>query len=151
MIKKIFILLFVITWFSFSLLQPSDAFFLGKKKAGQVGEGEGKDNRILVVEIYAGWCPACKNIQPTLDLLQDDVKDINFVKLDVSTPSKASESAELAKKLGIEEFYKLNKSKTSTVAIFKPQDKKLVTVFQNNNDIDEYKSAIDDAKNSEAN
>lgn len=152
MYTRFFVLIgLVFLLFSFTLLS-SEAFFFKKKKeqAGGAVENIEKDRKVLVVEIFAGWCPACKNIQPTLDLLQAEVKDITFVKLDVSTPSKANESAKLAKKWGIDDFYKLNKSKTSTVGVFNPWTKKLVAAFQNNNDIDEYKEAIKEAQKQES-
>ncbi|MBI3308129.1 MAG: thioredoxin family protein [Candidatus Melainabacteria bacterium] len=148
MIKKVAIFLSLICLLGGTLLQPSEAFFIKKKKIVNKQVTEAVDEsitKVLVVEIYAGWCPACRNIQPTLDLLQKEEPNIKFVQLDVSTPSKATKSAELANGLNIVDFYKLNKSKTSTVGVFKPSSRKLVAVFQNNNEIDDYKEAIQKA------
>ena len=47
------------------------------------------------------------------------------------------------------EFYKANKSKTATVGIIVPSTSEVVNIFQNNNDIEEYKSAIEEAKTKE--
>jgi thiol-disulfide isomerase/thioredoxin len=135
--------------FTMIFSQPASAFFFGKKKtASQQAVEPVKDetaNKVLVVEIFAGWCPACKSVQPTLDLLQKEETEIEFVQLDVSTPSKAAKSLELATTLQIADFYKLNKSKTSTVAIFSPGSRKLISLFQNNTEIDDYTEAIREA------
>ena len=147
MLKKIIV--FFVLVLAFTDYCPSEAFFLKKKSGKEPTSQNQVEKKILVVQIYAVWCPACKNIQPTLDLLKKEISDIDFVRLDVSTPFKASESLQAAKDLGIEDFYKLNKSKTATVAVFVPSTKELVSVFQNNNDIDEYKAAVMDAKTKE--
>ena len=147
MLKKIIILLVLVL--AFTSYCTSEAFFLKKKSVNKQADVNQQESKVLVVQIYADWCPSCKNIQPTLDLLKKEISDINFVKLDVSTLSKASESQKTAKNLSIEDFYKLNKSKTSTVAIFVPTTKELISTFQNNNDIDEYKAAVMNAKTRE--
>lgn len=147
MLKKI--IMFFIVVLVFTSYSSSEAFFFKKKSSTKQTDLSQKENKVLIVEIYASWCPACKNIQPTLDLLQKEITDINFVKLDVSTSSKASESKQIAKELGIEDFYKLNKSKTSTVAVFVPSTKELISTFQNNNNVDEYKTAVMNAKTRE--
>lgn len=105
-----------------------------------------ENEKVLVVEIYANWCPGCKNIQPTIDQLIKEVSDIQYVQLDVSTPSKAKASEKAAKELNILDFYEVNKSKTATVAIIIPFKREVVSTFQNNNNIDDYKTAIQEGK-----
>lgn len=105
-----------------------------------------ENEKVLVAEIYANWCPGCKNIQPTIDQLLKEVTDIQYVQLDVSTPSKAKASEKIAKELNITDFYEVNKSKTATVAIIIPFKKEVVSTFQNNNNIDDYKTAIQEGK-----
>lgn len=148
MLKKLIIFLILSSLISFTINTPADSFFKRKKSAKEqtkVQTGE-QDKKVLLVQIFASWCPGCKNIQPTLDLLLKENSDIKLVLLDVSTPSKAKDSEKLAKELKMEDFYKANKSKTSTVAVIVPTSLEIVSVFQNNNDIDDYESAIDEAK-----
>ncbi len=153
MIKKTVLLLLLFSLLGFTVNNPSDAGFFKRHKKGEkqsVQKIEKKEEKkIIVVEIFANWCPGCRNIQPTLDQVVKEFPDINFVQLDVSTPSKAQSSLKLAKELGIIDFYKANKSKTSTVAIITPTTKEAVEVFQNNNNVDEYKTAIEEAKTKE--
>lgn len=115
-----------------------------KLKSFRVAKKE--NEKILVAEIYANWCPGCKNIQPTIDQLVKEVTDIQYVQLDVSTPSKAKASDKIAKDLNISDFYEVNKSKTATVAIIIPFKREVVSTFQNNNNIDDYKTAIQEGK-----
>lgn len=138
---------------SVTLNDSSEAFFFKKKKEqaktqpAQVSEKAEK--KIIVAEIFASWCPACKNIQPTLDQLAKEGPNIDLVQLDVSTPSKAKEAAKKAKELKIDKFYDANKSKTSTVGIIVPTSSEIVSIFQNNTELEEYKAAIQDAKTKE--
>ncbi len=118
-----------------------------KLKEVKSGKKENKFNeKILVAEIYASWCPGCKNIQPTLDQLLKEVSGIEYIQLDVSTPSKAKSSEKLARELDILGFYESNKSKTATVAVIIPFKRDIVSIFQNNNNVDDYKTAIQSAK-----
>ena len=150
MFKKItaFLLLFLLIGATTN--NSSDAFFFGKKKKQPVEKVQKKEEKkVLVVQIYASWCPGCKNIQPTLDQLVKEVSDINFVQLDVSTPSKAQASAKLAKELKVDDFFAANKSKTATVAIVTPTTHEIISVFENDNDVENYKKAIEKAKTQE--
>lgn len=104
------------------------------------------DRRILLVEIYAKWCPLCKNIQPTLDLLLKENEDIRLIKLDVSTLEKAKESEKIAKNLRIDSFFEIYKSRTSTVGVFVPSTREIIAKFHNENDIEKYDTAIKEAK-----
>lgn len=150
MLNKLVVIVSLLTLFSILITNNSEALFFKKNKAEKKEASEKKgENKILVVEIYAQWCPACKNIQPALDLLLKDIKDIEFIQLDVTNPTSAAKSRDLAEELGIEDFYQLHKSKTSTVAVFVPSTKEIVKVFQNNNDVDDYKDAIQLAKTKE--
>ena len=120
-----------------------------KKPVTEQAVKQEEPKKVLVVEIYASWCPGCKNIQPTLDQLVKENSDIELVQLDVSTPSKSKVSAQRAEELHILDFYNANKSKTATVAVITPTASEVVSVFQNNNDVSDYKASIDQAKTKE--
>ncbi len=154
MFKKL-ILFLIVAILLVNLSNPVEAGLFKKnkniaeKKQTQEQEKKHEEKKVLVVEIFASWCPGCKNIQPTIDQLVKDVTDIEFVQLDVSTPSKAKVAAKQAQDLQITEFYRASKSKTATVAVIVPTSGEVVNIFQNNNDIEEYKSAIEEAKTKE--
>ena len=151
MFKKITIFLILFSLIGF--YEPSSALFFKRHKAKkQTVEQTPKKNegkKILLVQIYASWCPGCKNIQPTLDQLLKETTDIELIQLDVSTPSKAKASAKQAEELKVADFYNANKSKTATVAVIIPTSTEIVTVFQNNNELNDYKTAIQEAKTKE--
>ena len=153
MIRKIILVLMLVFFMGATVNDPSNAFPFKKHKGvskqpvkveQRVGE-----KKIILAEIYASWCPGCKNIQPTLDLLIKDFPQIELVQLDVSTPSKAEASQKLAKDLKIIDFYNINKSKTATVAVIIPTTGEVVSIFHNENSEDLYKPAIQDAQTKE--
>lgn len=153
MFKKLIIFLMLFSFIAITIDESQAGLFkrnkTSKKQSSKKEETTSQaeqGKKILVVEIFASWCPGCKNIQPTLDQLVKEVSEINLVQLDVSTPSKAKQSAKQAQELKIEEFFQSNKSKTATVGIIVPDSGEVVSVFQNNNKSSEYKTAIDEAK-----
>jgi thiol-disulfide isomerase/thioredoxin len=98
----------------------------------------------VVVDIYASWCPGCKNIAPTLSQLKQRYGDkMHFVVFDVSDSKKTKASMKMAAKLGLTDFFNANKSKTSTVAIIDPATGKVTKQFQNNPELAEYTTVID--------
>lgn len=151
MFKNILFILILISFIGLNLNSPSSAFFFKKhKQATKVNERGTEqtagEKKIIIAEIYAGWCPGCKNIQPTLDQLVKETSDIDLIQLDVSTPSKAQASSKLAKELNLTDFYNSNKSKTSTVGVIVRKSGEIVSLFENNNKIEDYKAAIEEAK-----
>jgi thiol-disulfide isomerase/thioredoxin len=100
----------------------------------------------VVVDIYASWCPGCKNIAPTLSQLKQQYgTKASFVVLDVTDAKTTKSSMKMAKELGLTSFFNANKSKTSTVAIIDPATGKIMQQFQNNAEITEYSSVLDTA------
>jgi thiol-disulfide isomerase/thioredoxin len=98
----------------------------------------------VVVDIYASWCPGCKNIAPTLSQLKQQYGNkMHFVVFDVSDSKKTQVSMKMAAKLGLAEFFNANKSKTSTVAIIDPATGKVIKQFENNPELAEYTTVID--------
>ena len=100
----------------------------------------------VVVDIYASWCPGCKNIAPTLSQLKQQYSSkANFIVLDVTDAKTTKASMKMANALGLSSFFQANKSKTSTVAIIDPATGKIMKQFQNNAEITEYSSILDRA------
>jgi thiol-disulfide isomerase/thioredoxin len=98
----------------------------------------------VIVDIYASWCPGCKNIAPTLSQLKQQYgSKATFVVFDVSDSKKTQASMKMAAKLGLTDFFNANKSKTSTVAIIDPATGKVTKQFQNNPELAEYTTVID--------
>jgi thiol-disulfide isomerase/thioredoxin len=100
----------------------------------------------VVVDIYASWCPACRNIAPTLSQLKQKYKNkVNFVVLDVRDRESVANSNKMAGKLGLTQFFNAHKAQTSTVAIIDPSTGKVLKQFRNNADLAEYTAILDRA------
>lgn len=100
----------------------------------------------VVVDIYASWCPVCKNTSPTLTKLKQEYnRKVNFVVLDVSNKSTTSQSEAKAKKLGLGSFFAANKSQTGLIAIVEPATGKVLKQFRNNTDKSAYTSVLNAA------
>jgi thiol-disulfide isomerase/thioredoxin len=100
----------------------------------------------VVVDIYASWCPACRNIAPTLSQLKQKYKNkVNFVVLDVRDRESVADSNKMAKKMGLIQFFNTHKAQTSTVAIIDPSTGKILKQFRNNADLAEYTNILDRA------
>jgi thiol-disulfide isomerase/thioredoxin len=100
----------------------------------------------VIVDIYATWCPGCKNIAPTLSKLKQQYgSKANFVVLDVTDSKKTKASIKMAASLGLTSFFNTNKSQTATVAIIDPATGKVIKQFRNNAEIADYSSVLDRA------
>jgi thiol-disulfide isomerase/thioredoxin len=98
----------------------------------------------VVVDIYASWCPACRNIAPVLSQLKQQYKNkVNFVVLDVRDRESVADSNKMARKLGLTQFFNTHKAQTSTVAIIDPGTGKILKQFRNNTDLAEYTAILD--------
>ncbi|MBW4557607.1 MAG: thioredoxin family protein [Trichormus sp. ATA11-4-KO1] len=117
-------------------------------KANSVGgplaqELQGKP---VVVDVFATWCPGCKNIAPTLSQLKQEYSGkVNFVVLDVTDKAKLKETQAKAEKLGLGKFLEANKSKTSTVAIVDPATGNILALYQNNANKADYTKILETA------
>ena len=69
-------------------------------------------------------------------------KTTQFVFLDVTNAKTTKEAEVSAKKLGISDFFKANKSKTSTVAIINSKTKDIIKTFQGESDKKAYEIAL---------
>ncbi len=117
-------------------------------KAQSVGGPLAKElqGKPVVVDVFATWCAGCENIAPTLSQLKQKYSDrVNFVVLDVTDKAKLQETQAKAEKLGLGQFLETTKSKTSTVAIIDPATGKILTMFKNNPNQDDYSKILDAA------
>lgn len=47
-----------------------------------------KENRILIVDVYADWCGPCKMMSPILDNIAAELTDVAFIKIDADQESE---------------------------------------------------------------
>ncbi|MFB2933653.1 TlpA family protein disulfide reductase [Aerosakkonemataceae cyanobacterium BLCC-F154] len=100
----------------------------------------------VLVDIYATWCSACKNIAPTLSQLKQQYGGkIHVVVLDVSDKSKASQAERKARELGLGKFFAENKSQTGMVAIIDPATGNILAQHRNNANLADYTSVLNSA------
>jgi thiol-disulfide isomerase/thioredoxin len=121
----------------------------GKKiSAASVGGPLAKQlqGKPVVVDVYASWCPACKNIAPTVaQLKQKYAGKVEFVVLDVSDKSSTTKVEAKAKELGLSEFFAANKTQTGSLTIVDPVTGNILTQQRNNPDITAYSKVLDAA------
>ncbi len=106
---------------------------------------ETKENlRPIVAVIRAEWCPYCKKVEPVISgLMKDYSEKLNFIVFDVTDEKTTAEAMKKAESLGLDDFFKEYKGKTSTVAVLK--DKKIVYKTSNNRKRGDYEKAFDAA------
>lgn len=46
-----------------------------------------KSEKPIFVDFYATWCGPCKMVAPYIETMSDQVKDVDFYKLDVDEPN----------------------------------------------------------------
>ncbi len=98
----------------------------------------------VVVDIYASWCPACKNVAPTLSQLKQQYGNkAHFVVLDVTDRQATAATTKLAAKTGLTKFLNANKSQTGTIAIIDPASGKVIKQFRNNATLSDYTAVLD--------
>jgi thiol-disulfide isomerase/thioredoxin len=108
---------------------------------GLAAELQGKP---VVVDVYASWCPACKNVAPTLEKLKKEYAGkANFVVLDVSDKATTAKATARAKELGLDKFLAKNISQTGLIAIFDPATGKVLTEERDEPEIATYKKPLD--------
>ena len=100
----------------------------------------------VVVDVFATWCPACKNIAPTLSQLKEDYEGrVHFVVLDVTDRSTTAEAEAKAEQLGLSEFLAANKAQTGLLAIIDPATGNILAQHRNNANLADYETALDAA------
>jgi thiol-disulfide isomerase/thioredoxin len=121
----------------------------GKNKAANsVGGRLAKQlqGKPVVVDIYASWCPGCKNIAPTVSKIKQKYgSKITFVTLDVSDRSSSAKAEAKAKQLGLGKFYAANKTQTGSLTIIDPSTGNILGQERNNAELTAYSSVLDAA------
>jgi thiol-disulfide isomerase/thioredoxin len=98
----------------------------------------------VVVEIYATWCPACKNLAATKTALQQQYAGrVNFVVLDVTDKAAVKASETKAQQLGLSQFFNVYKAKTGTITIINPATGKILASEKNNTNQSLYTQILD--------
>lgn len=115
---------------------------------GRALSQERQDSKPLVVVIYADWCPLCQSIKPTLAKINEEYKGrIRFVRLDVTDSATTAKSKELARSLGLDQFFEKNESYTSLVVIQSPAGHEIFRAAHDN-DFQHYAKVLDRQLNS---
>ncbi|HAZ43043.1 MAG TPA: thioredoxin [Cyanobacteria bacterium UBA11369] len=117
-------------------------------KVGNVGAplAEQLQGKPVVVDIYASWCSACRNIAPTLSQLKQEYNGrVNFIVLDVSDRAKASQAETRARELGLGDFFAQNRSQTGMIAIIDPATGNILAQHRNNANRSAYTSVLNSA------
>ena len=100
----------------------------------------------VVVDVYASWCPACRNIAPTLaQLRQSYANRVHFVVFDVSDKASTEASMANAQRLGLTGFLKANRTQTGLVAIIDPATGRILAQHRNNADASAYTTVLNKA------
>ncbi len=87
-----------------------------------------------VVILHADWCGACKKLEPTIaELKQQYGERLNFVELDVTNEETTAQAAKTARRLGIGNFFEMNKKKSSLVAVVGKKGKVLFQTHYSTN------------------
>ncbi|MFO0259351.1 MAG: thioredoxin domain-containing protein [Pseudanabaena sp.] len=100
----------------------------------------------VVVDVYASWCPACKNIAPTVSELKKEYDGkVEFVVLDVSDKTTTAAAEATAQELGLSKFLAENKTQTGSLTIVDPATGKILAQHRNNADKMAYTKVLDAA------
>jgi thiol-disulfide isomerase/thioredoxin len=100
----------------------------------------------VVIDVFATWCPACKNVAPTLSQLKKDYAGrVNFVVLDVTDRATTGKTEARATQLGLSQFLKANKAQTGLLAIVDPATGTILAQYRNNANLADYKKVLDQA------
>lgn len=100
----------------------------------------------VVVDVYASWCPACKNIAPTVaDLKKEYEGKVEFVVLDVSDKTTTAAAEATAQELGLSKFLAENKTQTGSLTIVDPATGKILAQYRNNPEKTAYSKVLDAA------
>lgn len=117
----------------------------GKKAANSGGPlAKQLQGKPVVVDIYASWCPACKNIAPTVSKIKQQYGNkITFVTLDVSDRNSSAKAEATAKQLGLSKFFAANKTQTGSLTIVDPATGNILGQKRNNADLTAYSTVLD--------
>jgi thiol-disulfide isomerase/thioredoxin len=117
-----------------------------KAKSAGAPLAQALQGKPVVVDVFATWCPACKNVAPTLSQLEKDYEGkVHFVVLDVSDKSTTAKAEATAKQLGLSQFLEANKAQTGSLTIIDPATGTVLAQYRNNPTLADYKTVLDKA------
>jgi len=131
-----------------SILQSLPLYLIHDPKAKTVGGplAQQLQGKPVLVDVYASWCPACKNIAPTLSQLEQQyVGKVEFVVLDVTDKATTAKAEAKAKELGLSDFLAANKAQTGTLTIVDPATDQILAQHRNNANLADYTTVLDKA------
>ncbi len=100
----------------------------------------------VLVDVFAEWCSACKNIAPTLAKLEQDYQgQVHFVVLDMTNNATVAEAEAKAEQLGLSQFLAETKDQTGTLTIIDPATGTILEQHRNNPDKSAYTTVLDSA------
>ena len=109
----------------------------GRPKAGE------SEQLPLIVKIHADWCSRCQAIEPTWQRIEKELGDeARIVVLDVTDETRLQAAQATAKELGLESFFVANRSRTGTVAIFKPGSATPAKLLYGEKNFEMYETAL---------
>ncbi|WP_254566069.1 thioredoxin domain-containing protein [Oscillatoria sp. HE19RPO] len=100
----------------------------------------------VLVDVFAEWCSACKNIAPTLAELEKDYEgQVHFVVLDMTNNATVAEAEAKAEQLGLSQFLAETRAQTGTLTIIDPATGTILEQHRNNPDKSAYTTVLDSA------
>lgn len=100
----------------------------------------------VLVDVFAEWCSACKNIAPTLAELEKDYEgQVHFVVLDMTNNATVAEAEAKAEQLGLKQFLAETRAQTGTLTIIDPATGTILEQHRNNPDKSAYTMVLDSA------
>jgi thiol-disulfide isomerase/thioredoxin len=125
---------------------PNTASPTAKNSTNSVGGALAQklQGKPVIVDIYASWCAACKNIAPTIAQLRAKYQGkVEFVVLDVSDRASTAIAETTAKELGLGNFLASSKAQTGSLAIIDPATGNILAQQHNNPDLGAYTKVLD--------
>lgn len=103
-----------------------------------------KNSKLIILDVYHDRCESCKYIEPVIEKLQSENSmnsDLAFLKYDLSNPFTIYRSRKIAKLLGLENIYKLQRY-SGVVLIVDSKRKLVLDTLISEYNIDKYNEVI---------
>ncbi len=104
------------------------------------------NSKLILLDVYHDRCETCKFIEPAFEKLQSDYSqnpDIVFLKYDLSNPFTVLRSRKIAKALGLEQIYKLQRY-SGIVVFIDSKTKQVVDSLIGESNIEIYNKIIEE-------